>query len=80
MSNNIENLLLEHLKAIRADIGTIKADLKENTTRLGRIEVSVAGLRRDIAHNEEATAEQSMRIDRIAERVERIEKRLEIAG
>ncbi len=56
MSNSVENLLLEHLKAIRADIGTIKADLKENTTRLGRIEVAVAGLRRDIAHKYRATA------------------------
>jgi chromosome segregation ATPase len=79
MTDSIDNLLLEHLKAIRADIGTIKADLKENTTRLGRIEVAVAGLRRDIAHNEEATAEQSLRIDRINERIERIERRLEIA-
>jgi predicted trehalose synthase len=78
--SNVDNLMLEHLKAIRADIGTIKADLKENTTRLGRIEVAVAGLRRDIAHNEEATAEQSLRIDRIAERLERVEKRLEING
>ncbi|MBW7902718.1 MAG: hypothetical protein H3C26_14650 [Rhodocyclaceae bacterium] len=80
MMSSVENLLLEHLKAIRADIGTIKADLKENTTRLGRIEVAVAGLRRDIAHNEEATAEQSLRIDRITERLERIERRLEISG
>lgn len=80
MSNNVDNLMLEHLKAIRSDISTMKADLKENTTRLGRIEVAVAGLRRDIAHNEEATAEQSLRIDRIAERVELIEKRLELNG
>ncbi len=80
MTDNVDNLLLEHLKAIRADIGTIKMDLKENTTRLGRIEVAVAGLRRDIAHNEEATAEQSLRIDRIADRVERIEKRLELSS
>lgn len=77
---NVDNLMLEHLKAIRADISSIKADLKENTTRLGRIEVGVAGLRRDIAHNEEATAEQSIRIDRMAERIERIERRLEING
>jgi hypothetical protein len=80
MTDNVDNLLLEHLKAIRADIGTIKMDLKENTTRLGRIEVAVAGLRRDIAHNEEATAEQGLRIDRIADRVERIEKRLELSS
>lgn len=79
MTDSIDNLLLEHLKAIRADIGTIKADLKENTSRLGRIEVAVAGLRRDIAHNEESTAEQSLRIDRINERIERIERHLEIA-
>lgn len=79
MSEQIENLIIEHLKIIRADMSSMKADMKEMTHRLGRIEVAVAGLRRDIAHNEEANAEQSLRIDRMNERIERIESRLELA-
>ena len=80
MSNNVENLLLEHLKAIRADIAGIKADLKENTHRLGRVELAIAGLRRDMAHYEEGSAEQGLRMDRLAERIERIEKRLDLSS
>lgn len=39
MVDSIDNLLLEHPKANRADIGTIKKDLKENTLRVVHIEV-----------------------------------------
>lgn len=80
MSDNVENLMLEHLKAIRADISSIKADLKENTSRLGRVELAIAGLRRDMAHYDEGSAEQSLRMDRIVDRIERIEKRLDLSS
>lgn len=79
MTDNVENLLLEHLKAIRADLGSLKADLKENTQRLGRVEVSLVSLRRDSIHVEEGQVEQDMRLDRLAERLERIERRLELS-
>lgn len=80
MSENTENLVLELLRAIRGDIASIKDDVRELTHRVGRVELAVAGLRRDIAHFEEATADQSVRLDRISERVDRIEKRLELAA
>jgi septal ring factor EnvC (AmiA/AmiB activator) len=76
---NIENLLLEHLKAIRADVALIKSDLKEQTHRLGRLEVSMSGLRRDVAFVDGTAAEQSVRMDRMSDRIERIERRLELA-
>jgi hypothetical protein len=37
-------------------------------------------LRRDIANNEESWAEQNIRINRLTERIERIERRLELNG
>jgi septal ring factor EnvC (AmiA/AmiB activator) len=79
VTDNINNLLLEHLKAIRADVASLKADLKEAIVRMGRVEVSLSGLRRDMAHADEGLAEQSVRIDRISERIERIERRLDLA-
>ena len=74
-----DNLILEMLRAIRAEIAGLRADLKENTQRLGRLEVSIAGLRRDSAHGEETQVEQEARMDRLARRIERIEKRLELS-
>ena len=78
MTDNVENLVLEHLRAIRADIARMEPKQDETITRLGRLELAVAGLRRDAAHTDEAAAEQNVRIDHLAERIERIERRLEL--
>lgn len=50
MVDNVENLILEHLRAIRADIGGIKDDVREIKQRLTSLEAAVAGLRRDNAN------------------------------
>ncbi len=52
MTENIENLLLEHLKQFQASLARIERKQDEGVTRLGRLEIAVAGLRRDIAHSE----------------------------
>jgi hypothetical protein len=67
---DIENLIIEHLKALRAEVTCLKVKVKENTLRLGRIELAVAGTHRGMAYTEETTAEQSLRIDRQSERIE----------
>ncbi|MFZ5508658.1 MAG: hypothetical protein ACOZCP_01260 [Pseudomonadota bacterium] len=76
MTENVENLILEHLKKIQADIALVKTHQKETVLRLGRIEMAIAGLRRDAAHTEEGLAEHSLRFDHLEERIERIEQRL----
>lgn len=78
MTDNIENIVLEHLRAIRADIERMERKQDETITRLGRLELSVAGLRRDVAHTDEGAAEQGVRIDHLAERIDRIERRLDL--
>jgi hypothetical protein len=42
---NIDNLILEHLRAVRSDLGDMRETLREHGHRLTRIESSVAGLR-----------------------------------
>ena len=44
MTDDVENLILEHLRAIRADIGGIKDDVRETKQRLTSLEAAVAGL------------------------------------
>lgn len=41
MADNVENLILEHLRAIRADIGGIKEDVREIKRRLTSLEAAV---------------------------------------
>jgi septal ring factor EnvC (AmiA/AmiB activator) len=79
MADNIENLILEHLRAIRTDIGGIKEDMREIKQRLTSLEAAVVGLRRDNANLYGDVIDQQARYDRLVERVERIERRLDLA-
>ncbi|WP_123102010.1 hypothetical protein [Acidithiobacillus sulfuriphilus] len=79
MTDNTENLLLEHLKRFQSGQDRIERKLEEVISRLGNLEVSVASLRRDFAHSEENAASMGIRMDRMNERIERIERRLELS-
>lgn len=79
MSENVENLMLEHLKAIRTDMREMREDIREVKMRIGQLDIGLAGLRREIAHAEEADAISGVRIDRLQERIERMERRLELS-
>jgi hypothetical protein len=78
MSENIENLLLEHFKRFQAGQDRIERKLDGHTQRLGHIEIALAAIRRDQSYTDGVWAEQSVRIDKISERIERIERRLEL--
>jgi hypothetical protein len=79
MTDKTENLVLEHLKRFQTVQDRIEHKLDEHTLRLGRIEIAISALKRDIAYNDETQAEQSVRIDHLVERIERIERRLEFS-
>ena len=57
-----ESLILEHLRAIRASVDRLVDDMQEVKARLGILEQQYASL--------------STRLDRMDERISRIEKRL----
>jgi archaellum component FlaC len=61
-----DNIVLEHLRAIRTTVDRISEDMQEVKSRLGILEHQYASL--------------SSRIDRIDERVFRIEKRLSLVA
>lgn len=49
MVENIENQVLEQLRALRADVASVKEDTREIKTRLAVVESVIATLRRDNA-------------------------------
>jgi len=49
MTEKADNSVLEHLRAIRADVSCIKDDVREIKHRLTSLEGAVAGLKRDPA-------------------------------
>jgi uncharacterized coiled-coil protein SlyX len=75
----MDNLVLEHLRAIRSDIAIIKEDSKEIKSRLTTLEIGQATLLQHIGHMSGDIAEQHGRYDRLVDRIEKIEKRLEIS-
>jgi hypothetical protein len=62
MTDNIENLILEHLRALRGGQDRIEHELCEVQSRLSRLETAVIGLRRDIVHTEKDVVRQQLSI------------------
>jgi hypothetical protein len=49
---DINNLILEHLRAIRTDLAGLKEDLREIKSRMASLESGIANLRRDNTHSQ----------------------------
>lgn len=80
MTENVENLILEHLRSLRAGQDRLENEMRGVAARLTSLEASAAAGRRDSAHNYEEVIRQQSSIDQIKARIDRIERRLEIAG
>lgn len=65
-----ENLVLEYLRATRADIAGLRQDVRDLVARVGDVERGLAQVR-------DVLAEQYGRMDRLTDKVERIEGRLD---
>ena len=76
MTDNIENLVLEHLRHIRGRVDLIADNMKKVKLRLSTIESSLSLVCREIIIGDETCARQQAPIDRIMDRLERIEHKL----
>jgi hypothetical protein len=61
MTDNIGNIILEHLRAIRAEIGSIKDDVREIKSRVNTLEAGQATIIQQIGHLTGMAAEQHVR-------------------
>ena len=80
MKENVENLILEHLKAFQSTLGRIESDVSEIKTRLANLEIGQATMMQHIGHQASMIAQQQVSNDSLAERIKRIEKRLELTA
>jgi predicted nuclease with TOPRIM domain len=78
MSDERSDLILNMLRAIRAEQAAQREKLDEIISRLGRLEREVAGLHRELAGLHDDYAGLSVRLDNLDRRVGRIEARLEL--
>ena len=68
---DVENLVLEHLRAIRADLADLKREVMSNTLQLAALGQQVAGLTTAVYGGKSD-------LEAVKHRVERIERRLEL--
>jgi len=74
-----DNLVIEHLRAIRTEIASVKADTSDTRQRIGGVETSILDMRRNVVHLFEDMAHQQLTMDKLLDRVQRIEKRLDLS-
>ena len=79
MTEDIDNIILEHLKRFQFWQERIERKLKEIKNRITTLESSSATIMQHLAHLTGSAADQHVRYDNLADRIERIERRLEIS-
>ena len=80
MEDQTDSLVLEHLRALRAGQDRIEDEIREMKHRLISVESGIAGIRRDGAGTQDDVYRQQATMDRLKERLDRIERRLELGG
>jgi hypothetical protein len=78
--SNVENLILEHLKKIQTEQSAARERDQEIVSRLSHIESGLARISRDESANYAEMVEDRHSVDKLRERLDRIERRLEING
>jgi hypothetical protein len=75
LTTNVESLVLEHLRAIRTDLSEVRDTLRDYGRRLTSLEVAIGNLAAtEMTHY----ANTAVRADRTDDRLDRIERRLEL--
>jgi ribosome-associated translation inhibitor RaiA len=80
MAENIENLMLEHLKRFQGTLDRIEPDMRELKTRQSETHSAVISLRRDQVQDAEVSANIYVHFDALKDRLDRIERRLELTN
>lgn len=78
MTESIENPIVEHLRHIRGRAHQIADDVTDPKHRMSSLEQSMVRVKRAVTAGDEADARQQVSLDKWVERIQRIEKRLEL--
>ena len=79
MAEAVENLMLEHLKRFQATLDRMERKQDEIIGRIANVEGSLASVIQHLGHLAGADAAQQLAIDNVSRRLDRIERRLELA-
>ena len=81
---NVDHIIIEQLTALRSDTADMRSEMhiefKDVKARLNHLDASMACVCRDGALSAEDFARQQVSIDSLVDRIQRIEKRLELVS
>lgn len=82
MSDNVESLILEHLKGLRSEVQTVRTEMhtefKDVKQRIASVESVIVGMKHESADIKGDYVRQQVSLDNLVERIQRIEKRLDL--
>jgi hypothetical protein len=78
MTDNTDNLVLEHLRHIRGKVDKNENDMDALKTRMTRLEIAMVSVKREVSDGFEADIYQHKANDSLLSRIERIERRLDL--
>jgi hypothetical protein len=78
MAENVENLVLEHLKRFQPTLERIDRRLGELATRKTETQTAVLSLRRDQVIDAAISAHRRVQLDNVKDRLDHIERCLEL--
>jgi hypothetical protein len=80
MTDHVENMLLEHMKRFQAMLEQIQRELREVKLRQSETHAAVLGIRRDQVNDAEITAHMQVQLDGVRDRLDRVERRLDLSN
>jgi len=82
MTDEIDSLLLEQLKALRNELREFRSEFQTETenlkSRMSSLETAMINVKREVTAGDETDARHQVQLDQIVERIRRIERRLEL--
>ena len=74
----VDNTILEHLRHMRGKIDQMSEDMREVKHRLTTVESSQGSIMQHVEHLATSIAQQQLSFDRLSDRVEHMERRLQL--
>lgn len=75
---NVDNIILEHLRHMRGKIDQMSEDMRDVKHRLATVESSQGSIMQHVGHLATSIAQQQLSFDRLSDRVEHMERRLQL--
>jgi uncharacterized protein (UPF0335 family) len=80
MADDIDNLIIDHLRHIRGRVDRIAEDMGDMKHRMSSLESAMVLVKREVSAGDETDVRHQVSLDRLMDRIERIERRLELSG